>query len=69
MRKIRYVKSKRQYITEEEIFTRVDERQQGLLDLSPRIRRRLEDCLGPFVRIDEKHYTVTLSSKDIFNNT
>ena len=69
MKKIRYVKSNRQNITEEEIFTWVGERQQRLLDLSPRIKRILEDCLGQFVRIEGKHYTVTLSSKDIFNNT
>ena len=54
-------------MTEEEIFTWVGERQQELLDLSPKIRMRLEDCLGQFVRIDGKHYIVTLGSEDIFN--
>ena len=67
MKKIRYIKRKNQYMTEEEIFTWVGERAQGLLDLSPRIRMRFEDCLGQFVRIDGKHYIVTLGSKDIFN--
>jgi len=54
-------------MTEEEIFTWVGERQQELLDISPKIRMLLEDCLGQFVRIDGKHYIVTLGGEDIFN--
>jgi len=68
MKKIRYVKYRNQYLTEEEIFTWVGERQQELLDLSPKAKMYFEDCLGQFVRIDGKHYTVTLGSKEIFNN-
>ena len=67
MKKIRYIKRKSQYMTEEEIFTWVGERQQELLDISPKIRMLLEDCLGQFVRIDGKHYIVTLGGEDIFN--
>ena len=67
MKKIRYVKYRDQYLTEEEIFTWVGERQQELLDLSPKARMYFEDCLGNFVRINGKHYTVTLGSKEIFN--
>ena len=67
MKRIRYVKYRNQYLTEEEIFTWVGERQQELLDLSPKVRMYFEDCLGQFGRIRGKHYTVTLGSKEIFN--
>ena len=67
MKRIRYVKSKQQYLTEEEIFTWVGERQQELLDLSPKYRMYFQDCLGQFVVIDEKHYKVTIGNKEIFN--
>jgi len=67
MKRIRYVKSKNQYLTEEEIFTWVGERQQELLDLSPKYRMYFQDCLGQFVVIDKKHYKVTLGTKEIFN--
>lgn len=67
MNKIRYVKSRDQYITEEEIFTWVGERQQELLDISPKFRMYFEDCLGNFARIKGKHYKVALGDKDIFN--
>lgn len=67
MQKIKYIKAKNQFVTEEEVFTWVGERQQELLDLSPKYRMYFEDCLGQFVVIDEKHYNVTVGSKLIFN--
>ena len=67
MNKIKYVKSQNQYLTEEEICTWVGERQQQLLDLSPKFQMYFEDCLGHFVKIKGKHYKVTLGSKEIFN--
>jgi len=67
MQKIKYIKAKNQFVTEEEVFTWVGERQQELLDLSPKYRMYFQDCLGQFVVIDEKHYNVTVGSKLIFN--
>jgi len=67
MQKIKYIKAKNQFVTEQEVFTWVGERQQELLDLSPRYRMYFQDCLGQFVVIQEKHYSVTIGSKLIFN--
>ena len=67
MQKIKYIKAKNQFVTKEEVFTWVGERQQELLDLSPRYRMYFQDCLGQFVVIQEKHYSVTIGSKLIFN--
>ena len=67
MQKIKYIKAKNQFVTEEEVFTWVGERQQELLDLSPKYKMYFQDCLGQFVVIDEKHYNVTVGSKLIFN--
>ena len=67
MQKIKYIKAKNQFVTEEEVFIWVGERQQELLDLSPKYRMYFQDCLGQFVVIDEKHYNVTVGSKLIFN--
>jgi len=67
MQKIKYIKAKNQFVTEGEVFTWVGERQQELLDLSPKYKMYFQDCLGQFVVIDEKHYNVTVGSKLIFN--
>ena len=70
MKRIKYIRSKDQYITEEgEIFTWVGGRAEELMAISPVAERLFEDCLGNFVKIGGNHYKATIGSKDIFNNT
>ena len=67
MQKIKYIKAKNQFVTEGEVFTWVGDRQQELLDLSPKYKMYFQDCLGQFVVIDEKHFILEHGDVIIFD--